>query len=181
MKGSYPAPTIRVREAKLCQKRESSLIAFTIELELEPEKTTRRKGSPRRIQLNFPYKLLVQVMNIETRQVLMQHNFGVADWGIGGRLKMCWCGPQLLVAAKLVVTEVDGMDLDDEEEKEEVSLLCWQEAVDLLPIGISIKLDKPLYLIDMYANLQEITVIMRDEEPSEEKDHISKYVPKMSS
>ena len=33
-----------------------------------------------------------------------------------------------------------------------------EEAVDLLSIGISIKLDKPLYLIDMYANLQEIYV-----------------------
>ena len=126
-------------------------------------------------------------MNIETRQVLMQHNFGVADWGISGRLKMCWCGSQLLVAAKLVVTEVDEMDLDGEEDplflgKEEVSLFCWQEkAADLLPIGISIKLDKPLYLIDMCANLQEITMIMREnthteDEGLKEKDHIYKYV-----
>ena len=122
-------------------------------------------------------------MNIETRQVLMQHDFGVADFGIGGRLKICWCGSQLLVAAKLVVTEVDEMDLDDKEEKEEVRLFCWQAgAVDLLPIGISIKLDKPLYLIDMYANLQEIAIIMREESSNfEEKIHIYRYAPETSS
>ena len=114
----------------------------------------------------------------------MQHDFGVADFGIGGRLKICWCGSQLLVAAKLVVTEVDDMDLvDGEEGKEEVRLFCWQAgAVDLLPIGISIKLDKPLYLIEMYANLQEIAIIMREESSNfEEKIHIYRYAPEMSS
>ena len=180
--GSYPKPTIRVREAKLCQKRESSLVALAIELEPEPE--PHRRGSPPRIQLNFPYTLLVQVMNVETRQVVMQHNFGVADWGIDGRLQMCWCGSNLLVAAKLVVKEGQPrwlMDSDDEEEQEEeISLFCWQEGVgDLLPTGI----DKDLYLIDMYADLQEITVVTRENRghTGQEKDHIFKYEPKMSS
>ena len=181
--GSYPKPTIRVREAKLCQKRESTLVALAIEL--EPEPVPRRRGSPPRIQLNFPYKVLVQVVNIETRQVVMQHNFGVADWGIGGRLQMCWSGSNLLVAAKLVVKEGQSrwwVDSDDEEEveEEEISLFCWQEGVvDLLPIGISIKLDKDLYLIDMYADLEEITVITREDRGNkgDEKDHIFKFEP----
>ena len=115
----------------------------------------------------------------------MQHNFGVADWGIGGRLQMCWSGSNLLVAAKLVVKEGQPrlwMDSDDEEqvEEEEISLFCWQEGVvDLLPIGISIKLDKDLYLIDMYADLEEITVITREDRGNkgDEKDHIFKFEP----
>ena len=167
-----------MKEAKFCQERDSTLIALALELE---DKTPSEKGSHRMV-LNPCYGNVVQVMNIETREILMQHDFGDASHGFYGRVKMCWSGPHLLVAYKRdIEDEEEVSETDDEEEvKEEFSLFAWQAgAKDLLPIDISFKLDTHFDLVAMYGDQQEITVITREAlwSEGEEKNYIYKYVP----
>ena len=176
-----------MKEAKFCQERDSTLIALALELE---DKTPSEKGSHRMV-LNPCYGNMVQVMNIETREILMQHDFGDASHGFYGRVKMCWSGPHLLVAYKRDIDDEEevsetydeeevGDTYDEEEVKEEFSLFAWQAgAKDLLPIDISFKLDMHIDLVDMYGDHQEITVITREDlwSEGEEKNYIYKYVP----
>ena len=171
-------PTLHVREAKLCQVRDSPLIALGIEVF---EETGRRgiNGQPER-------KDIIQVMNIETREVLMQHPFWWnSHWergGIDGKLKICWVGSQLLVAYKkkrgIVVDRLLKV-------KDELSLFSWQEgAVDLLPTAITIEIGpfndtyrNEFDLLDMFGNLQEIIMIIGERYRS--KQSIYKFAPKV--
>ena len=171
VRGANPNFPIKVIEAKFCQGRESPLIALIMGIDVANE-TPMHRGRAR-IVLSTRYRVMMQVLNIETREVLVQHNFGVEKLPRGQevnwmkmKMKMCWFGSHLLVAYMRIHKRYFDFDEKVYLESGELSLFCWQEgAVDILPTAISFQLDKyPKMLVEMSGNLQEIIIVMRDED-----------------
>lgn len=147
VQASFEYNRVRVREAKLCHGKDSATIALGIELGVVDN------------DLGEMYRLMVQVIDIEKGELLVQQHLGLAE-RIDTRLKMCWCGPQLVVAHKREVGNANA----------ELRLFCWEKGnrgflptPAVIPIADSFEHE----LTNVHVDLQEIILFMGDLEYEE--------------